>query len=357
MESLPRDIFILVHGSNGSPRDFDCVETILELTFRDNYLVHKSHSNHSKTHRGIESGGRALADEILEVLSSLPLRTDGHQLSIISHSLGGLFSRMCMFHLLAAFEEPRWKAHAQLVHFNSFVSLCSPHLGSRRARGNRLKNIFRYGVHKVLASPRLYGQTGVDLLVSGEVDSDAEEEVSLPLLQKLCEDEAYLLGLRIFQHRTLVALTYGDLMVPFASASLRDENPYPPLPLASVSTGLQFEWEFCHSGFCPSLQQMFLDDESNGSCAEERRPSLASPPTDESLFSSDERGQIEFLPSMLERLGGLEWRRLELSVRPNAVREKFRLHDWPIDKCQPSHSRSKEFIRLLVNVLMHDHYA
>lgn len=129
---LPPHIVVLVHGNNGAPSDFDAVEAALLRKFgRSQVLVIKSAMNHTQTSMGVEVGGTKLAEEVYQEVFKYELHPDidVYKLSMISHSLGGLYSRFAIVQLIDLLSPLN-------IQYVSFVTICTPHLGSRRPRGD-----------------------------------------------------------------------------------------------------------------------------------------------------------------------------------------------------------------------------
>lgn len=128
---LPPHVVVLVHGNNGAPSDMDAVERALRRRYGDRQLlVIKSRANSADTSLGVEVGGAKLAQEVVDAVLALELdpRVPRYRLSVVGHSLGGLYARYALAHITETL--------AMLdMDFVSFVTVCTPHLGSRRARG------------------------------------------------------------------------------------------------------------------------------------------------------------------------------------------------------------------------------
>lgn len=128
---LPRHIVVLVHGNNGAPADFDAVEAALLRKFgAAQVLIVKSAANHTQTALGVEVGGTRLAEEVYRAVFEYELHpdVDAYKLSIVGHSLGGLYARFAIVPLIESLSP-------LTVDYVSFVTICTPHLGSRRPRG------------------------------------------------------------------------------------------------------------------------------------------------------------------------------------------------------------------------------
>ncbi|RMX65871.1 hypothetical protein KXD40_004289 [Peronospora effusa] len=370
---LPQHIMVLVHGNNGSAADFDAMETSLLTKFGERQmLIIKARSNELDTSLGVDIGGARLAKEVVETVFEYdlcPIVTK-YKLSVVGHSLGGLYARYALVSIMDALS-------CLHVEYIDFVTICTPHLGSRRARGpSTMKNILRLGVHKVLASQIFYGRTGIDLLLNvqeqqeGVTDADAAEPAR-PLLEVMSNpDSRFVRSLKRFQHGTLVAMTDGDVVVPYPSASMRNNSPYVSTFLTERYT--DWRWHIHHSGFaedagiCGTLPAYvaFLDrlnskvDSSieiediklglDASCTP-RYPSIEG-------FDCDNKQEVEFPHEMLCSLQQmLPWRRIDVTVEPGGMMGKMRLHDWPISKMQPPDCRADEFIDLLCDMIGADH--
>ncbi|KAG6963056.1 hypothetical protein JG687_00006772 [Phytophthora cactorum] len=370
---LPQHIVVLVHGNNGSAADFDAVEAALLTKFGNRQmLIIKSKANEQDTSLGVEIGGTRLAKEVVEAVFEYDLSpaVSSYKLSVIGHSLGGLYARYALVQIMNTLS----CLHVEYV---DFVTICTPHLGSRRARGpSTMKNILRLGVHKVLASS-IYGQTGIDLLLDAQEQqqegvTDAETVVSpRPLLEVMSDpDSEFVRSLRRFRNGTLVAMTDGDVVVPYPSASMRSHSPY--ISTFLTERYMDWRWHIRHSGFtegddCGRIHPAnaaFLDrlnskiDTSieveqhelgiDASCAP-RHPSIEG-------FDCDNKQEVEFPHQMLCHLQQvLPWRRIDVTVEPCGMKGKMRLHDWPINKMQPPDCRADEFINLLCDMIGADH--
>lgn len=136
---LPPHIVVLVHGNNGAPSDFDAVERALLRRFgAAQVLTIKSAVNHTQTALGVEIGGTRLAQEVYETIFQYELHpgVESYKLSIVAHSLGGLYARFAIVQLLDSLRPLNMK-------YVSFVTICTPHLGSRRPRGDSTLKVQR----------------------------------------------------------------------------------------------------------------------------------------------------------------------------------------------------------------------
>ncbi|TMW56026.1 hypothetical protein Poli38472_008674 [Pythium oligandrum] len=356
---LPEHIVVLVHGNNGAPSDFDSVEGVLRAKYRpDELLVIKSKANHTQTSMGVDVGGTKLAVEVVNTILKYDLHPgiETYKFSIVCHSLGGLYARYAIAQIQAEL--------AMLnIEFVSFVTMCTPHLGCRRPRApSVMKNFLRLGVHTVLASKTIYGQTGIDLLVANDPQTMEVDPTRRPVLESMSDPESeFIRALQRFRHCTLIAMADGDLVVHYASSSIRNFNPYPSNLLTSRHQG--WRWHVRHHGFDyisadfyarlnDRVDQAFeLENELEGihvlQC--ERFASVDG-------YDCDNKREVEFTYEMIRSLQeAVSWRRIDLVVEPYTVKGKMRLHDWPINKMQPQGCGAIEFIDLLTDMIGSDH--
>uniref|UniRef100_M4C5Q7 DUF676 domain-containing protein n=1 Tax=Hyaloperonospora arabidopsidis (strain Emoy2) TaxID=559515 RepID=M4C5Q7_HYAAE len=92
-------LVILQHGLLGSKHDFDRFAQLFRTHLEeadDLVYIHAAESNGSgffRTFDGIDQGGERLATEIQQVATQMPQL---QKLSMIGHSLGGLYNRYCI---------------------------------------------------------------------------------------------------------------------------------------------------------------------------------------------------------------------------------------------------------------------
>lgn len=274
LRSPPRrvHVVVLVHGNHGSPGDWARFHAPLRKHLGEDVVVIASESNADTTHRGVAIGGRRLADEVIAGVRRVRERLAAAAgtsapvlaLSIICHSLGGLYGRYAL-RQLAASDATRPTQLGGSMEWTSFVTLCSPHLGSRRPGGNLLKGLWRGAVHGVVGN--LYGHTGQDLLLQEPTHEPVPEDVatgsstggsgaagagagsaaaaapspppSTPvsevvargatLLRMSQPGSEWMRALGHFAHRTLVAMVEHDLSVPYAAAAVQRASPHAPV--------------------------------------------------------------------------------------------------------------------------------
>eukprot|EP00053_Salpingoeca_punica_P013761 m.124617 g.124617 ORF g.124617 m.124617 type:complete len:701 (-) comp16298_c1_seq3:1621-3723(-) len=242
----------LVHGNHGAARDWQAVEASVREEFarsKQAVYIGRSRANERlRTHDGIDVCGERLAEEVKQWVQAAREEHPGKEvhLMLVCHSLGGLIGRYACGvlqaeHLFLDLEEqPLAAAGSHVdqkdqkdqkdssdttpattpkscgdVRLHSFVSLSSPHLGSRRpAGGSWWDRTRRVAQHALLRT--FYGRTGMQLLLE---DGDKE---SPPLLLAMSEpDHPSMQAIKACRHRTLVSFVEHDFLVPHTSAALK----------------------------------------------------------------------------------------------------------------------------------------
>jgi len=180
-------------------------------------------------------------------------------------------------------------------------------------------------------------------------------------------DSEFIRALKKFKHGTLVAMTDGDVVVPFPSASMRSYSPYKSTFL--TERFVDWRWHIRHFGFkeacgCDPDQAVFVDrldahvDHSIAVDENEAGLDATSAPRFPSIegYDCDNKHEVEFPHSMLcHQQQAKSWRRIDVTVEPGGVKGKMRLHDWPINKMQPPGCCADEFIDLLCDMIGIDH--
>lgn len=385
-------VFFLIHGSNGHPRDFDLLTQYLASQFPAAH-IHASGANVGQTQKGIISCGQRLLEELQLVLRKLVLSIGEKEaqlnISFISHSLGGLLSRYVVGDFCPWVDQTFF---SQRVQWTGFYTLCTPHLGSRRPkppkkkaqkksrrkssppcldiltdeeedeleiekasslswRESMWKSVLRVGIHQILSSPKLYGETGKDLLLETEI------------LEEMTEPKSkYIQNLARFMCPTLVALTDGDKCVPLASSAILASHVYTPLPLSSSKS---VQWRFDYSGFCQnSVQQQVLEAHPlSSACASTSSAASPSPHVSShrktTTLTSDAKCDVEYFSAMVAHLQqSIAWRRLLLKVQCPSLSTKWKLHDWPLGKDQDPQSlvSCHMFIQLFLELMTLDQF-
>lgn len=151
-------------------------------------------------------------------------------LSVICHSLGGLVAR-------SGFKEMFFGEKSSLFlekfHCGSFITMCTPHLGTRHPGGGKHvhmigKALFRQGAR--FACKNLMGKTGLELYLK-----DAPKIEETILYQMSDPDSDYMKALKLFKIHSLIGSTRHDHIVPYCSATIRPSNPHRKPPKARPS--------------------------------------------------------------------------------------------------------------------------
>ncbi|KAL9645329.1 hypothetical protein ABK040_002528 [Willaertia magna] len=245
-EEKPLFIYVLVHGLNGLKSDFQYIANQLTLLYtNENAFIINSELNEKKTHKGIEKLSQNLLFEVLKQLyEQQELKVVVKRkiyFSVVGHSLGGLIIRamikLLFFDLLdenSMLCKETFTKNTQndfILYRNyylqniepyiiptSFLTLSTPHLGSRRPGGSLFKRSYRFLSHTFM---KLCGKTGKELKFK---DATILEEC---LLYKMSiPDSDFIKALLKFKYRTLVSAVHFDIIVPFPSSSIRSFNPY-----------------------------------------------------------------------------------------------------------------------------------
>ena len=182
-------------------------------------LVANSNGGWFATHDGVDAGGLRVAEEVIHAVATQPnlkkLSVIGSCLWLLAcslliglvssgHSLGGLYARYAIGVL---YEKKILPDKLEPV---NFVTLASPHLGSRQHT-----KVFSKPV--AAAGARLLGSTGFQLML---------EDGGVPLLVRMATEDPFLAALRSFKMLKLYANVCGDFSVHFCSAAILSANPF-----------------------------------------------------------------------------------------------------------------------------------
>jgi len=260
-----KHLVVLVHGLNGGSNDLNAIKAHLtEIT--SEIVVHSAECNHGsfKTLDGIDSGGERLAKEIEEFASKHP---SIQEFSIIGHSLGGLYARYCIGLLYK-------QNFFEKVKPLNFISLATPHMGSRRSP----KGIFNPIVSWITKSA--FSRTGKQLMLE-----DGDDESSGPLLVRMSRREnCWLQALQSFEKRITYSNVYNDFNVPYCTSAIVPRNPY-------TKTKISYHKDFNHIVNCQS--EVMMEKVNYEEC-----------------FLRD--GKRDFLVEMLLNLQTLQWERVDV---------------------------------------------
>lgn len=287
LEEAPfvKHFFVFVHGNHGDVTHMENLLKMYRKLFPSHSIFLNSSCNSKDTHIGVEQGGKNLAKEIVEFFKKYDITTKVN-FSIISHSLGGLFSRNCLRWLYED-DSKIW----DLLNPVSFLSICSPHLGSRIPSGV----LHPTGLIVDFYLTNILNQTGKDLYLESDVLID------------MATMKEYMTPLSLFQYRTLISTIHTDIVVPLQSASLRSYDPYPISNFKEFSTNVGGV-----SGFEDEYNFLFKDVKEAPSQGTESNPWKGIRDPVLNLYM-DNTKTVLYDRLMLDNLHKLKWRRIEIN--------------------------------------------
>jgi triacylglycerol esterase/lipase EstA (alpha/beta hydrolase family) len=218
----------------------------------------------------------------LEFSESLKPKKNGKiNFTIIGHSLGGLYSRNALKFL--------WKNNFQeKFHFKQYISLSTPHLGSRRSKEGFTGFFIGKAVDLYLS---FSGKTGLEL---GLYDNDQ-------LLLKMSRESEYLDPLNHFESKVTVAISHYDLSVTFPSSYITYYNPF-----KSPEYG-EFKFKFLESKEIPKIE---IDSE----------------------FISDNLKSSEIHVEMMENLNKINWKKVAIEFQIEGISKQVLVHTMIVKK-------------------------
>lgn len=233
-------LFVLLHGVGGSRHDLTFLASQISSAFPDS-CCHVVVSNEGKTTDGVDYGGARAALEVMALLKTRSFRT----LSVVGHSLGGLYGRYMIGILdhLGVF---------QILFPLVFVSLAAPHLGARSMREqfrvgsavDFLSRMMGRTTDQIMLNDKLSARCGYHALIAPyetaeskipfpepaldatgvQSDSVCVCSWSTPFLVSLAGGP-FLRALSQFQCRLTYANLCGDVPVGFETAAIQFTNP------------------------------------------------------------------------------------------------------------------------------------
>jgi pimeloyl-ACP methyl ester carboxylesterase len=157
---------------------------------------------------GIAAAGVRVAQELRAVADAMPLLAE---LSLVGHSLGGMFLRYALYELHRTHDALLERAACK-----HFVTIATPHIGIRRPLSTPLNWVFLYGASTL---PGLRSAHELCL-------AERRPRGTPPLLFTMATDEAFLAPLRRFATRRVYSNVWHDFQVSFSTAAIRSSNPY-----------------------------------------------------------------------------------------------------------------------------------
>jgi len=201
-------LIVFIHGFEGTGHDFDKAEKIFkerasaindELQIR--LLKVQCNSTFGGTYDGIEPGAVRIWKSVMQVLRNE--ENNIKAISIVGHSLGGLYGRFLLRLLDDCFV-------FDSVEARFFVSLASPHMSIRRPLTGPFNLVFHHAAKSICRTTR---------------ELSLEDNGASPILYRMTE-KSFTSVLLKFKRRILYSNVLNDFQVPFPTASISLGNPY-----------------------------------------------------------------------------------------------------------------------------------
>jgi len=206
-------LVVLVHGLWGSASDFDNFKRILvEKDEKRNELVVVAVSKNFSTMDGVKNGAVRSFQEVKEVVGRHGGIERFDLVSLIGHSLGGLYARYLAFLM----NEDGMLDELQPCVFATFAT---PHLGVRRPPTTPFNLLWNTIVLPLFRTTKELG-----LIDQNHVDPDTGEKLSV--LHAMGTQECFLIPLKKFKRRVLYSNVKWDFQVPYTTSAIRYRNPY-----------------------------------------------------------------------------------------------------------------------------------
>jgi hypothetical protein len=214
--SLMAHLIVLIHGVNGYASDLDYIKERIQK-ISPSLVVIAPTCNQGQTHSGIEDG----AKRYYHWIKNYCINNNVDEISIIGHSLGGLYAR-CLVGLLF---QGNWIPENLKPRY--FISLSTPHLPLRyydrfvpSAVSSAIANclIGKSGQEMLMLDTQTQGRSFADRFKCHPKESQSELP-EVPILVRLC-DKPYLDGLAAFQKLICYANIRHDPVVNYANAAL-----------------------------------------------------------------------------------------------------------------------------------------
>lgn len=197
-------------------------------------------------------------------------------------------------------------------------------------------------------------KTGKELALT---DDDKE-----PLLLKMSmQNSDYMQALSKFQHKTLVAATHFDYIVPFCSAAILPTNKYEKPAQYVVKNILHNKYSGKH-GFKIKEHDGFHHSTHAKLFPQGTLRPFEKHSNDKHEFGKDDVAEVEYLHKMVHELHHVPWRRVVCEYTLEHELQKVFIHDCPIRKLPHLISfianeipSAKLAIEALANILVHDH--
>jgi len=295
--------------------------------------------------------GALLAEEVVAWLKEFIKEGAGVCLHFVSHSLGGLIVRAALPAVCDSV-----LGHREVC-FGHVLTLNSPHLGIHTSSAVMIWKNWGKMVPNALA--RQIRQLTLQ-------DAATREDARPRFLEQLANPRSkYVLSLALFRHRTAVAATHWDVIVPFCTAAICGMNPFPSPSVQSAPY-----WRVEHvMGFHPDSKLALCKSLSDGEDVSQNfnrsvssimvENNAANYGTRESwrkkgwIKTSDQ--EVSFPVSMLKGLEtGAPWRRVAYTMHRPPWFGGGDVHLFPIGKDRRLKVWSLEFIDTLISMFEED---
>eukprot|EP00475_Leptophrys_vorax_P017699 TRINITY_DN24303_c0_g1_i1.p1 TRINITY_DN24303_c0_g1~~TRINITY_DN24303_c0_g1_i1.p1 ORF type:complete len:359 (-),score=88.62 TRINITY_DN24303_c0_g1_i1:64-993(-) len=183
--------------------------------FTETALLLAVTANERKTHDGIDEGGKRAAAQAAQVLQHCGDQIK--KISVIGHSLGGLYARYVIGHLLDTQVISKPDENGKLVakyELVNFVLMASPQIGSREH--SKLFGSFLVD----LVSTTFFGRTGKQLMLM------KTEDDTPPLIQQMnSPDSPFMVCLQRFKNLLCFSNLFYDTSVHFYTSTMLNVKP------------------------------------------------------------------------------------------------------------------------------------
>ncbi|TYH72161.1 hypothetical protein ES332_D05G235500v1 [Gossypium tomentosum] len=277
----PSHLVIMVNGLIGSAQDWKFAAKHFLKKYPEDVIVHCSKRNSSIfTFDGVDVMGDRLAEEVKYVISRHP---SVQKISFVGHSLGGLIARYAIARL---FEQDLTQENSQTngdsradqledswlegnvkckmagLEPVNFITLASPHLGSRWHKQVPLFRGFHVLEKAATRTSWFLGRTGKHLFLTDGKDGKP------PLLLQMasdCEDLKFISALLSFKRRVVYANVSFDHIVGWSTSSLRRRDELPKYQIKHLPRGDKYPHVVnVETGKTPTLDVVPYEAQING---------------------------------------------------------------------------------------------
>ncbi|KAF9076635.1 putative serine esterase-domain-containing protein, partial [Rhodocollybia butyracea] len=208
-------LLVLLHGMWGNPGHLAEMARIAREERPQLYVFLPETNKEDSTYDGIDWGGERIAQEILQEISTL--HSQGkyvRQFSITGYSLGGLVARYVVGILSQrGLFSPDSPDYISPVNFNT---IATPHLGVIQ-----YDSFVSTVMHKL--GPKLLSRTGEQFFCLDKWGTSQR-----PLLDVMSDPNlVFYQALSQFKHLQVYANAIHDLTVPYVTAAIEVEDPFP----------------------------------------------------------------------------------------------------------------------------------